>query len=273
MASGNRSGKKKNVVISCVTFETAKVIEPIIHYDADRVHLLHYGTDNIYAEFHDHVEKELRTFNDDMTIVDHSSSKVYNFTEMLRETLSIIEEEQRDPDVEIFINISAGTSEYSAAAMIASMMSRDVKAFTVGTKEYMVEGEMVRKVFFDGDKPVGMTKTTKTPTMLPQYRVETPPRHLIYGLKVLSERIDKNKPRKAKNMVEALKDQGLWYQDMQIDNMKEYRVERTEAVYYNRNFVSKWVEKGWIRKNELSKKYELTEDGELILRTFCLDSP
>ena len=34
------SGKKDRVVISCVTFEVAKIVDPVLYYEATRVHLL-----------------------------------------------------------------------------------------------------------------------------------------------------------------------------------------------------------------------------------------
>ena len=266
-----RSGKKEIVVISCVTFETAKVVSPIDYYNADKAYLLHYGDDNIYREFYDRVVGMIRDLDQNIEIIDWDGKKVYDFSEMLREILTILENES-DVDTEVFINISAGTSEFSAAAVVASMMKPGVVAFTVSTEKYMVDGERVREVFFEDGLPVGMARSVKEPIMLPQYRIEMPPKSLVHGLKVLSDKIDNKKSIKAKNMIEALKEEGLWYHEMIISpNGKKQDNSRTEAVYYNRNFVKKWMDKGWIIKNDLTRKHEITESGHLILRTFYLE--
>ena len=44
------------VVISCVSFETIKIIEPIRHYKADRVYLLHKGGKEPYDAFINEVD-------------------------------------------------------------------------------------------------------------------------------------------------------------------------------------------------------------------------
>jgi len=277
--SNGRSGKKKIVVISCITFETAKIVSPIEYYNADKAYLIHYGKDNIYDEFYKRVVDMINDLDHNTEIIDCDDKKVYDFSEMLRKILTIIEKESAD-DTEIFINISAGTSEFSSAAVVASMMKRGVIAFTVSTTEYMVSGEKVREVFFENGLPVGMTKTVNTPTMLPQYSIEMPPKHLISGLKILSDRIDSKKSIKAKDMIKALDEKGLWYYENEIaitsndgEESRHRRQDpsRTKAVYYNRNFVKKWTDKGWIAKNELTRKHNITESGRLVLNTFCLE--
>ena len=167
------SGRKDRVVISCVTFEVAKVVDPIEYYEATRVHLLSTSKDgDIYREFLDEVCSRITAYSKRTQIVKHISQKdengnydftVYDFQSVMRELLCIIQdeiEEHGENNVEIFVNISAGTSEYSAASLIASMMYHDCTLpFTVSTDEYSVSGDMVRKVFFDGDTPVGQAKS------------------------------------------------------------------------------------------------------------------
>ena len=269
--SCRRSGKKRIIVISCVTFETAKIVTPIEYYNADKAYLVHYGTDNVYREFYDRVVDMICDLDQNVEIIDCDGKKVFDFSDMLGEILTIIEKET-GVDTEIFINASAGTSEFSAAAVVASMMKRGVIAFTVSADEFMVRGDRLREVFFENNLPVGMTKSVKEPTMLPQYKIEMPPKPLISGLNILSERIREKKSIKANDMVKALKENGLWYHELTIPSENRRQdSSRTEAVYYNRNFVKKWMDKGWIMKNDLTRKHELTESGRLILRTFHLE--
>ena len=42
----SESGKKTTTVISCTTFETIKVSDPIVFYEADRAHIIYMSRDN-----------------------------------------------------------------------------------------------------------------------------------------------------------------------------------------------------------------------------------
>ena len=47
------------VVVACVTFETVMVVEPVKHYKADRVYLLHQARKEPYTDFLNEVEAQL----------------------------------------------------------------------------------------------------------------------------------------------------------------------------------------------------------------------
>ena len=158
------SGKKERVVISCVTFETVKISDPVKFYDATRAHLIHYireGLDPsrtaIYREFYDKVADTIRKSGRDVEIIEHNEI-VSDFTVMLRTILSIIDSEKRNGDCDIYVNISAGSSEYAAAATIASMMSKGVIPFSVGTDSFTISSdEDIRQVYYVNNEPMGLT--------------------------------------------------------------------------------------------------------------------
>ena len=73
-------------------------------------------------------------------------------------------------------------------------------------------------------------------------------------------------------MVQALKEAGLWYRDTETDDPERKANQRqTEAVYYQRDFISKWLRNGWIVKDELRNRYVLTESGRTAIGTFYTD--
>ena len=39
------SGRKKRIMVACVTFETSKVVEPALYYEVNKVHIIHYVKD------------------------------------------------------------------------------------------------------------------------------------------------------------------------------------------------------------------------------------
>jgi len=274
------SGRRERVVISCVTFETVKITDPIKFYEATRVHLIHYirnpdsPNGKIYAEFHDRV---CEIINDNTTafveVVSHKEN-VNDFTAMLRTILQIVEKEnQKEEPVDVFVNISAGTSEYAAAAAIASMMMPNTIPFSVRTDLYQVdEMEKVKRTFYENEKPVGLSKSVKPPRRLPKYSMPIPDRNIVLGLRLLND-MNKNKhPPKGPEMIRILKDNNLWRRevdkDIPNDQCSGDNNSRSDSVYYYRDYVSRWLSNEWVYRDDFKKRYFLTEKGEIVLGTF-----
>jgi len=59
------TGYRERVMIACVTFETAMVVEPIHSYRVNKAHLIHWDAaratekDRIYREFYDEVVRRI----------------------------------------------------------------------------------------------------------------------------------------------------------------------------------------------------------------------
>ena len=265
------TGRKERVVIGCVTFETAKVTEPVKYYQATRVHIIHYLKEDspkkgIYRDFFDTVCDTIRGEAPiDIEIVDHNE-RVSDFSAMLRTVLNIITEEQRIGECDIYINISSGTPEYAAAAAIASMMSPGTIAFSVGTKEYMIDDDTTMKeMYYDEGKPVGLTRSTYDPKVLPSYTIEKPPEYLVRGLRILYERGEERLSTNSTAMVKELREKGLWIRDEPGEKVSR---KQSDAVNYHRDYIQKWAGSEWIEKDDVRRKYHLTEKGKNIIDTF-----
>ncbi len=268
-------------MIACVTFETTKVTDPIKFYEINCAHIIHYVRDttnqsnNVYQEFYNRVTEIIRKDSSSRTveIVEHIG-KVSDFTLMLKTVLEIIETEHQKAekngeDCEIFVNISSGGPEYAAASAIAAMMVPGTIPFSVGTKDYTVDAEGIRKTYYIDDKPVGLTKTTYDPRSLPSYSIQIPEEHLVRGLRVLDKKNANRQSTTSANMVAALKDANLWYRDTDSSQtIRKTNQRQAEAVYYQRDFINKWLENGWIRKDDLTGKYVVTVEGRNIANTF-----
>ena len=193
---------------------------------------------------------------------------------MLRMVLDIIQKEHAEAlengeECEVYVNISSGGSEYAAASAIASMMVPGTIPFSVGTREYTVDAEGIRRNYFIEDKPVGLTKSTYDPKRLPSYSIQIPEEHLVRGLRILDQRNMARESTTSGKMVAALKAAGLWYRDTEISDVNRKSTQRqTEAVYYQRDFIWKWLEEGWIQKDDLTSRYILTNKGHIVLETF-----
>lgn len=273
------SGRKKRIMVACVTFETSKVVEPALYYEINKAHIIHYVKDpdsesgKIYDSFRRRVCERLESESPrEVEIVEHNE-RVSDFSVMLRTVLSIIQmENSGEEGCEIYVNISSGSPEYAAAATVASMMVPGTIPFSVNTKEYTVSTDRIRDVYFVDDQPVGMTKTTYPPRTMPIYAINIPEEHLVRGLRILGHRNEVKLSVTSGRMVEALKEAGLWYRDTESDDPDRKANQRqTEAVYYQRDFISKWLKNGWIVKDDLRNRYVLTESGTTVIGTFYTD--
>ena len=269
------NGRKERIVISCVTFETVKISDPVKYYDATRAHLIHYireGLDEsrtrIYREFFDKVCDNIRKSGRDVEIIEHNEV-VSDFSKMLKTILSIIDSEQNKGECDIYVNISAGSSEYAAAATIASMMSKGVIPFSVGTKSFTISDEEdIKRTYYVNDVPVGLTSSTREPKVLPVYVIERPQEHLVRGLRVLKEEIAKKHSTSSAKMAPLLIGNGIWVRDGKVTAGRE---NQSYALNYHRDFMKKWLELGWVEKDELRKKDIITKKGQNVIDTFYLD--
>ena len=278
MRSLNKSGKRKAVVISCVTFETAKVVEPIKFYNADVAHLIHFDSKGggVYTEFYDRVIELINEPDgtSNIEIVEHNE-RVYKFKDMMRTILKIIDEErEKDDYADIFVNVSAGTSEYTAAAVIASMMNDGVIAFTVSTEKYTISDDRIRDIYYEGGVPVGLCKSTHDPTMLPNYIIDKPEKNLVDGLRILDEKNMNREPTTAPEMISILRENKTWKRDDYTTNKNKdpYKSKRTESVHYQRDFIDKWKGLNWVERDSFGKKYVVTKEGKIVLETFYVPS-
>ncbi|MCL1811327.1 MAG: DUF6293 family protein [Methanomassiliicoccaceae archaeon] len=274
------TGKRERVMISCVTFETVKITEPIRFYDANRVHLIHYVKEpgsfsgTLYQEFYDEVCRIINKNSGNEIIIKEYEEEVSQFLPMLRLILNIIKREfDSDEPVDLYINVSAGTSEYTAAAVIASMMNPDVIPFSVDTDRYTVKDDMVKDAYYRDGVPVGLTETVFEPTIMPKYNMPMPDKNLVLGLRILEEMNRSKRNSKGPDIIMKLKEQGLWRgsNEGRSDQRHETKTEKGDSVYYYRDYVSRWLSNGWVEKNDFRKRYDLTEEGLRIIGTFYAD--
>ncbi len=265
-------------MVACVTFETSKVVEPALFYEINKIHIIHYVKDpasdagRLYASFCDRVCERLKAESPRPIEIEMHNASVNDFSVMLRTVVSIIHAERKaEEDCEIFVNVSSGSPDYSAASAIASMMVPGTIPFSVNTKEYTVSPDMIRDVYYVDGLPVGLTKSTYPPRTMPVYAISIPEEHLVRGLRILHERNSAKQSVTSGRMVQALKDAGLWYRDTEGNPDRKSNQRQTEAVYYQRDFIAKWMKNGWIQKDELRGRYVLTVDGQTVISTFYTD--
>lgn len=275
--------EKRCIVISCVSFETAMIVEPTVSFGADEVHLFHYTRNpddengRIYEEFYNEVCFQIRDKLPKVEIVEHSDDPIYDFQLMFRDLLTIIADIKRrypgndldpgHPGADIYINSSAGTSQFSAAAIVAGMMNDCVRSFTVGTREFTVKTEDIRKLYYRSGRPVGLTEHTNAPRIIPRFEISKPDRNLVLALRAYNRRLQDGRSVTATSMIEELKAQGIWNYEP-VTRVVKTDSKQKEIMFYQRHYLKSWVTAGWIEKPNGYSRYSLTDSGLLVISTF-----
>lgn len=260
------SGKRERILITCSTFEVAKIVEPAKFYDVTKVHLVHYDHKDVYVAFFTEVVHRLKEWKPSIEIIEHNDEPVYDFTKMMDLVMTAISKENRAEDKpEIFVNISSGTHEFTAAAVIASMMWDNTMAFTVPTKEFKVKDNQIISTYYAEDKvtPVGLTESTKDPLKLSAYRISQPDRKLVIGLGKLSEMLEAKSDTAAPAMIGVFVKLGL----MTAEYVRDDKPDQKTIMSYQRNFIDKWTDLGWVERVS-KRKLRVTEEGKQIISTF-----
>ena len=270
------SGRRDRVMISCVTFETVKITDAIEYYKTTRNHLIHYVKDpttengKIYSEFYDRVVQIINENSIESTEIVEHNENVNSFPMMLRTVLKILESEYETANnTDIFINISAGTAEYTSAATLAAMMYPTSIPFSISSKKFTTES-IVRDIYYENSVPVGLTSETYAPKAIPKINIPVPDEKLVCGLRVLEELNIEGGSTKGPKVILELKNRGIWFRDENTELNKTARA-KNDSVYYYRDFVMKWLEKDWIYQDKYTKKYLLTDEGKRIIDTFFVE--
>ena len=278
------SGRRPKIMIACVTFETVKVADPVDYYEANKVYLIHYTSEksSIYGEFYDQTVKLIREKCGSKVEIVERHEIVWQFADMLRTVVGIIDTENaaNKGECDIFVNISAGSPEYSAAAAIASMMYENTTPFAVSTDKYTIESdEEIRKSYFrevtgeDGKTvtvPVGLSLSVKEPVRLAHYYIKKPQESLVRGLRIYKELLGNgSRPRRvtAPQVIERLTELGFW--EHTADTISKKKNEKaSNAVYFHREYIERWLKHKWIKRDESGKRYILTDEGNRVIETF-----
>ena len=259
------TGKRVTTVISCTTVETVRVSDPALFYEADRLHIIYMSEDGsekqlFYGALVDEIEKNVRSKRD-VEVIRHNDT-VYRFNSMLRLVNDIIkaEIEEFGRFVDIYVNISSGTSEYAAAAMCACMMNRGCIPFTVAVKERTIPFEKYREMISEDGHPIGNTKSVFDPKMIETFNIEPPDEDLVKYLMFFDSL--GGRPYTTASIIRLLEANRIWRHDPK-NNAQRNAV----TMKYRRDVLMPLLDKGWIR-NIPKNRWEVTPAGRVILDIF-----
>lgn len=296
-SSGRRNADsgiiRKRVAISCVTFDTIKISEPIRELRADKAYLFHYdkalkgdphhAKPTIYTKFYLTVVDQLHDLGFKDGDIIEINIPVYKFTEVLSNLIKIMTEE-REAGNDVYVNVSAGTPEFAAAATVAAMMVEGVNAYTVNTKSYTITGEdKLMELYCENGVLYGHTKETYPLREMPIFNMRPPPRDLVVGLRALNNVLEGCKSsgksvRKAisyANMIRAIREAGVWTYEPDDERKKPSDPDRnekptsSEKMYYSRHYIDGWAKRGWVEGERQDLK--ITKSGRNTIDIFYRD--
>ena len=262
------TGKRITSVISCTTMETVRVSEPAIYYEADRLHIVYMAVDgsdkkDYYEAVVNEIEKAVNKKRD-VEVIRHNSI-VYKFSIMLRLINDIIKQEKEEfgEFVDIYVNISSGTSEFAAAAMCACMMNRGCIPFSVAVKDHTILFDKFLEMASHEGHPVGDALTVYNPRMIETFNFEPPDEDLVRYLLFFDSL--EGRPYTTGNIIKLLEANDIW----------RYRPTKTKdpgrnaaSVQYNRVVLTPLIERGWLRNGSSKNRWIVTPSGRAILDIF-----
>lgn len=293
---------KDKVMIACVVGEVTLITEPALKNNIDRIHLIHYvkkGTERndralFYQSFYDETAKILKEAG--IEVVEHSDAETYVFRRMMSEIYEILVDEVVQKKSLIYVNLSGGTNEYSAAAAICSMMYKEVEIFTVskGYDDRVIDYDQLRANATKDGKLVGSCSAIGNTYKVEKFPIDHPNDNLLKAFKIYSVISNSDYRNSNSVVIRNLILQNVWLAKGPLEEgaaIKGTSVElerkdkgyacpkskalqyisrqKGEAVQYYRIYVSSWESKGWIEKIPNSKKYKITEEGVTVLDVFC----
>lgn len=299
---------KRISMIICVTTEVILSEKPAEMLNIDHVHIMnriirkeedsdiYRKREDIYKLALNEVERRLNEAGITYEVHDEDTMKF----EVIMPALYEIMRGETENESDVYMNISGSTPEFAAAASIVAMMFKDnCKLFSVGISKHNKDLDELKDFYTDQEtqRLIGRAKDVKGPFIIHGFDIDKPDERLLQQLKIFSAiPIEK---RSNSNVIRSLIYAGLWKpskyyrngvsyiegtsvqyeesannEDELKDNVAYKKKKASEAVIYQRSFINKWKEEGWIYNEPKStgNKYELTEKAIDYLNLFCSDN-
>ena len=262
------TGKRTRTIIACTTMETVRVSEPAIFYEADRLHIVYMAVDgsnkkDYYESVVNEIEKAVNEKRD-VKVIRHNST-VYKFSIMLRLINDIIKQEKEEfgEFVDIYVNISSGTSEFAAAAMCACMMNRGCIPFSVAVKDHTILFDKFLEMASHEGHPVGDALTVHNPRMIETFNFEPPDEELIRYLLFFDSL--GGRPYTKSNLIRLAETNDVWvYSPTKTKNPGR----NAATQQFNREVMFPLIDKGWLRNGPSKNRWIVTPSGRAILDIF-----
>ena len=238
----DKSLEMLRVHIAPVGFEVDRVVLPASNMRADRVWLIIHSDsiDDAGQPFSKLISERLEKDQIEFKIEYADRTDLFDTLRVLRR---IILKEKNNA---ILVNVSVGSKIQAIASMMACMMFKDevdiLPYYAVPEKYVNIPREQ---------ETAGLKKVLK----LPEYKIETPPNHLIHCLKIIHERSDNRIANK------DLRDQALARDLIHVERDKNY--DQSAYMALKTNLIEPLLKWKFVRVEKIGRRHDLvlTEDG------------
>lgn len=258
------SGRRESVLIFCISPITKMYLPSIEHYEPDTIHVFVGNGDDpisiIGRRNWDSVKSKLGCKNIIEHIVDISDYEgILGTITGIKKDL----ENRYGDNLDIFINISSGTPEFSSAGMFASMLPQRAIAFRV-CSEYGLSVEDLSVLF---DKLNGSIEI-KEPEMVTGLRNDNPEDEMISFLNIVNDLLKETKYPKYRTIIDRLKEEGSWsYDPERKSGYGRTPLAEREDRYLKRHYIATALENGWIERPS-ANTMRLTPSGRAYVSVY-----
>jgi len=243
----DKSLEMLRVHIAPVGFEVDRIVLPASNMRADRVWLIIHSDsiDDGGTPFSKLISERLEKDQIEFKMEYADRTDLFDTLRVLRR---IILKEKNNA---ILVNVSVGSKIQAIASMMACMMFKDevdiLPYYAVPEKYVNIPREQ---------ETAGLKKVLK----LPEYKIETPPNHLIHCLKIIHERSDNRIANK------DLRDQALARDLIHVERDKNY--DQSAYMALKTNLIEPLLKWKFVRVEKIGRRHDLvlTEDGLNVLK-------
>jgi Domain of unknown function (DUF6293)/DUF6293 C-terminal winged helix domain len=238
----DKSLEMLRVHIAPVGFEVDRIVLPASNMRADRVWLIIHSDsiDDAGQPFSKLISERLEKDQIEFKMEYADRTDLFDTLRVLRR---IILKEKNNA---ILVNVSVGSKIQAIASMMACMIFKDevdiLPYYAVPEKYVNIPREQ---------ETAGLKKVLK----LPEYKIETPPNHLIHCLKIIHERSDNRIANK------DLRDQALARDLIHVERDKNY--DQSAYMALKTNLIEPLLKWKFVRVEKIGRRHDLvlTEDG------------
>ncbi len=258
------SGRRESVMLFCISPISKMYLEPIAHYEPDIIHVFIGNREDAVST----ISREIyRCSKDDIVckkIVEHQVDDS-NYNELLAgiiDTLNGLNQEY-GKDMDVFINISSGTPEFSAAGMFASMLPLSAIAFKVDVQYGLQESELS-----DLAGRLNASASISEPERVTGLKNDSPDDEMVVFLRIVNDLLNETRYPKYRKMIDRLKQADAWSYDP--DRKSGYgrtSLEEKEERYLKRHYIAIALENGWLERPS-DRTLRLTDSGSAYISVF-----
>jgi len=258
------SGRRETVMLFSISPLSKLYLEPVVHYEPDQVHVFIGNGDDAVSALARDVYGRCKGDMACEKVTEHPVDDS-NYNDVLGSIIEVINGLRRKygDDLDIFINISSGTPEFSAAGMFASMVSKSSRAFKVDAGFGMTAEELS-----DIAGALEGSMKVSDPELVTGLRNDSPDDEMVTFLGVVAGLLRESKYPKYRAIIERLKDVGAWsYDPQRKSGSGKTPLEEKEERYLKRHYIAVAVENGWLER-PTERTMRITDSGKAYISVF-----